>query len=143
MTAARGRQLAVHFEARAEVPPHLDTAMQIHWDWETWLNEGIMDELTLICHGSGPCRQPSHFADYAARRWLRARPEPGLRIPTGFRPPVRRTADCEGLPKAGRRATLGSGCTRGGVWSTPTGLRPSSDGRHVWAETEMDTTPLG
>jgi len=47
ITSARGRKLAVHFEARAEVPPHLDTAMQIHWDWETWLNEGIMDELTL------------------------------------------------------------------------------------------------
>jgi hypothetical protein len=47
LTAARGRKLAVHFEARIEVPPHLDTAMQIHWDCETWLNEGIMDELTL------------------------------------------------------------------------------------------------
>ena len=47
LTASYGKKLAVHCEARAEATLENDTAMQIHWDWDTWLSEGIMDEITL------------------------------------------------------------------------------------------------
>jgi hypothetical protein len=47
VTRRYGKKLAIHFEPRMGVPASLEPVMQIFWDWETWLNEGIMDELTL------------------------------------------------------------------------------------------------
>lgn len=46
-TAAAGAKLCVHIENGMEVPPHLDTRMQIAWDWRGWISEGIVDEVTL------------------------------------------------------------------------------------------------
>ena len=47
LTSSYGKKLAVHFEMGIDVPPHLDTRMQLHLDWERWLDEGIMDEIYL------------------------------------------------------------------------------------------------
>lgn len=47
LASAAGARLAVHLENGMEVPPHLDTRMQIAWDWRAWIREGIADEITL------------------------------------------------------------------------------------------------
>ncbi|MBO7721318.1 MAG: hypothetical protein J6T01_02825 [Kiritimatiellae bacterium] len=44
---ASGRKLHHHFEARMITGPEYDTYCQIHWDWKTWLEEGIVDGLSL------------------------------------------------------------------------------------------------
>ena len=55
LTRKHGKKLAVHIETRIDVPPCYDSTMQIFWDWPTWLNEGLMDEITLkywTCHST-------------------------------------------------------------------------------------------
>lgn len=47
LTKQHGKKLIAQFEYGMEVPPHLDTRMQIFWDYRTWINEGIMDEIYL------------------------------------------------------------------------------------------------
>lgn len=44
---AKGKKLHHHFEARMITEPKFDTYDQIHWDWRTWLEEGIVDGLSL------------------------------------------------------------------------------------------------
>ncbi|HOJ31739.1 MAG TPA: hypothetical protein PLP13_06900, partial [bacterium] len=41
------KKISVHFEPGIEVEPEVDTKMQIHWDWQTWLKERLMDEIHL------------------------------------------------------------------------------------------------
>jgi hypothetical protein len=41
------RKLAFQFEPGIEVPVEYDTRMQIHLDFETWLEEGLLDEVSL------------------------------------------------------------------------------------------------
>ncbi len=45
--AAAGRKLEAHVEARMKTPPAHDTFTQIHWDWATWIDEGIIDGVNL------------------------------------------------------------------------------------------------
>lgn len=40
-------RLAIHLESGMEIPSHLDTRLQIHWDWRTWIEQKIVDEVTL------------------------------------------------------------------------------------------------
>lgn len=47
LTARYGKLLSIHFETGIEVPPRYDTRMQIHLDWERWLDEGLMDAIYL------------------------------------------------------------------------------------------------
>jgi hypothetical protein len=47
MVAGYGKKISLHLEAGIEVLPEYDTKMQIHWNWQTWLNEGLMDEIHL------------------------------------------------------------------------------------------------
>lgn len=47
LAAGAGKTLALHLEAGIEVPPTLDQRMQINLEWETWIREGIADELVL------------------------------------------------------------------------------------------------
>ena len=42
-----GRKFITHLECGLEVPPGLDQRMQIYLDWESWLREGLLDEITL------------------------------------------------------------------------------------------------
>lgn len=43
---AKGKKLHHHFEARMISEPDVDTYDQIHWDWRTWIDEGIVDGLS-------------------------------------------------------------------------------------------------
>jgi hypothetical protein len=47
LAARRGKKLIAHLECGIEVPPSCDQRMQIHLDWETWMKEGILDEVSL------------------------------------------------------------------------------------------------
>jgi hypothetical protein len=42
-----GKRMAVHLEAGIEVPPTCDQRMQFNLEWETWIREGIADEIVL------------------------------------------------------------------------------------------------
>jgi hypothetical protein len=42
----RGRKLQLHMEDTMEGTPDAPTMMDIHWDWQGWLKEGIPDEVT-------------------------------------------------------------------------------------------------
>jgi hypothetical protein len=42
-----GKKLSVHLESGIEVPPCLDSRMQLQLDWETWLQEGLVDQIDL------------------------------------------------------------------------------------------------
>jgi len=44
---AAGRKFVTHLECGLEVPPGLDQRMQFTMDWEAWLREGLLDEITL------------------------------------------------------------------------------------------------
>ncbi|MBI4024291.1 MAG: hypothetical protein HY360_04875 [Verrucomicrobia bacterium] len=41
------RKFAFQIESGIEVPPHLDTRMQFHLDYETWFKEELFDEISL------------------------------------------------------------------------------------------------
>ncbi|MBI4028649.1 MAG: hypothetical protein HY360_26965 [Verrucomicrobia bacterium] len=50
-----GKKLSAHIEGGAEVPPHLDTRLQMQMsvEWEKWIRERIVDEVSLrgwMCH---------------------------------------------------------------------------------------------
>lgn len=47
LAAGAGKTLALHLEAGIEVPPALAQRMQFNLEWETWIREGIADELIL------------------------------------------------------------------------------------------------
>jgi len=42
---SRGKRFAVHIDDQMEGGPDVSTHMEIHWDWETWLNEKLPDEV--------------------------------------------------------------------------------------------------
>lgn len=42
-----GKRLGAHLECGVEVPPDYDTRMQLHLDWETWIRDDILDDITL------------------------------------------------------------------------------------------------
>lgn len=45
--AEKGKKLCVHFEGGQEVPPHHDMRMQINFEWEKWIIERLVDEITV------------------------------------------------------------------------------------------------
>ncbi|HOL50332.1 MAG TPA: hypothetical protein PLW07_07090, partial [bacterium] len=47
MAGKFNKKISIHFEPGIEVTPEFDTRMQIHWDWQTWIREGLMDEIHL------------------------------------------------------------------------------------------------
>ena len=47
LTRSFGKKLCAHIECGQEVPPQDDVRMQIHFEWEKWIEEGILDEITL------------------------------------------------------------------------------------------------
>jgi hypothetical protein len=47
LTRAAGARLVMHFESGIEVPVHLHTRMALHLDWQTWINQGLIDEIML------------------------------------------------------------------------------------------------
>jgi len=47
LASKAGKRFVAHLEAGIEVPPSCDQRMQMHEDWQTWINEGIVDEIIL------------------------------------------------------------------------------------------------
>jgi hypothetical protein len=47
MARSSGKLFAHHIENRMLVPPTYDCYCQIHWDWRTWICEGLVDEVDL------------------------------------------------------------------------------------------------
>lgn len=42
-----GKKLEAHVESRMTTPPEYDVFTQIHWDYATWIDEGIVDGVSL------------------------------------------------------------------------------------------------
>ncbi len=47
LTHAAGARLVMHFESGIEVPVQYHTRMALHLDWQTWINQGFIDEVML------------------------------------------------------------------------------------------------
>ncbi len=44
---AAGKKIQLHVSSSMQVDPSHHTAMEIHWDWRRWIEEGLADALTL------------------------------------------------------------------------------------------------
>jgi hypothetical protein len=44
---AAGKKLEAHVESRMTPPPEHDTFTQLHWDYATWIDDGIVDGVNL------------------------------------------------------------------------------------------------
>jgi hypothetical protein len=47
LLGAAGKRLEAHVEARMKTPPEHDTYAHLHWDYATWIDEGIVDGVNL------------------------------------------------------------------------------------------------
>lgn len=47
LVAGHGKKLIIELESGIEMSPALDCRMQLPMDWQTWLREGVMDEIRL------------------------------------------------------------------------------------------------
>lgn len=47
LTRAYGKSLGIHLSLSNLVGPNEGSSMEIHWDWERWLDEGLVDSITL------------------------------------------------------------------------------------------------
>jgi hypothetical protein len=47
LTDEYGKRLGLHVSTSMDMPPAEGGAMEIHWDWRTWLEEGLADSVTL------------------------------------------------------------------------------------------------
>lgn len=44
---SRGKLMGLHIGPNKDTEPEIGGAMDIHWDWRTWLTEGLADSVTL------------------------------------------------------------------------------------------------
>jgi len=82
-----GKPLGLHVSLTNNSGPQESSAMNIHWDWQGWLEEGLADSITLkeIMPGSRFAREvmekaaaqnvPVIYAPYANDLWLRPKGE--------------------------------------------------------------------
>lgn len=82
-----GKPLGLHISLTNNTGPLGSSAMNIHWDWQGWLEEGLADSITLkeIMPGSRFAREvmekaaarnvPVIYAPYANDLWLRPKGE--------------------------------------------------------------------
>ena len=47
LVAQRGKKLGLHISTTMNMPPETAAAMNIHWDWKTWLDKRLADVVTL------------------------------------------------------------------------------------------------
>lgn len=81
MAHEAGVKFLHHLENRMLTSPDVDCYCQIHWDWRTWIQEGLLDEIDLKYIGPD---HPDCYRDILplARRhgvkvnWICAEPEP-------------------------------------------------------------------
>lgn len=81
MARAAGKKFTHHLENRMLAPPEYDTYLQIHWDWETWIREGLLDEVDLKYIGPDhrDCRErivPLCREHGVKVNWITPDPEP-------------------------------------------------------------------
>jgi hypothetical protein len=44
---SRGKRMGLHVSPTNEMDPVVGSPMEIHWDWRTWLKEGLADSVTM------------------------------------------------------------------------------------------------
>jgi hypothetical protein len=83
LVESRGRKLGFHISPTENMEPHLGGAMGIHFDWRTWIEEGIADSVTLkevwprtplaeeVLALTRPLGVAAFFSPYANNIWLR------------------------------------------------------------------------
>jgi hypothetical protein len=81
MVDGAGKKLILHVENRMIVPAEADCYTQIFWDWRTWIQEGLADEIDLKY--LGPNQQAAYREVVPLARkhgikvnWISAHPEP-------------------------------------------------------------------
>lgn len=47
LVSSRGKRLGLHISQAMCFEPEFGSAMDIHWDWRTWLKEGLADSVTM------------------------------------------------------------------------------------------------
>lgn len=47
LVMSRGKKLGLHVSVGMDMDLRQGAAMQMHWDWRTWLNEGLADSVTM------------------------------------------------------------------------------------------------
>ncbi len=81
LTRRAGKSLGLHVSASVEMEPGEGAAMDVHWDWRRWLDEGLADSVTLkevwpntrfeqeiLCH-TRPRGIQTIFCPYANNLW--------------------------------------------------------------------------
>jgi len=83
LVESRGKKLGIHISPTESMEPHLGGAMGIHFDWRTWIQEGITDSVTLkevwprtplaeeVLALTRPRGVAAFFSPYANNIWLR------------------------------------------------------------------------
>lgn len=47
LARARGKSMGLHVSITMDMEPEEGAAMETHWDWRTWLDEGLADSVTM------------------------------------------------------------------------------------------------
>jgi hypothetical protein len=47
LTASRGKRLRLHISPTLDIEPEVGGAMDLHFDWRTWLRDGLADAVTM------------------------------------------------------------------------------------------------
>jgi len=84
MARRAGRRFQHHIENRMLVPVEYDCYSQIHWDWQTWIRERLVDEVDLKYIGADHSACWSEILPLARKHgvkvnWISADPEPRSR----------------------------------------------------------------
>jgi hypothetical protein len=83
LVQSKGKKLGLHISHTNSMMPETGAAMDIHWDWKTWIEEGLADTITLkdIWPGSSMAEEIASlaksrgmavvFCPYANNLWMR------------------------------------------------------------------------
>jgi len=81
ITNSYGKPLGLHISPTMDTDPEQGAAMEIYWDWRTWLKEGLADSITMkevwpesrlaqeVLSYTRPARIPVVFCPYANHYW--------------------------------------------------------------------------
>ncbi len=87
LTQAANARLVMHFESGIEVPVKYHTRMALHLDWQTWVNEGIIDEIMLKFFSSQSRWVHEHLMPLARKAGIKIHscdPNNTLNLPQGI-----------------------------------------------------------
>ena len=92
LCASRKKPLGLHVSPTLEMDPVHGAAMEIEWDWRTWLKEGLADSVTLkevwpktalaeeVLSLTRPRGVKAIYYPYAAKSFLQTRGERGIAL---------------------------------------------------------------